>query len=227
MHLNNSSLHYQVMRHIVDTGRAPGISELLDVFGVAEDAMIAALKELQDYHGVVLHPVSSEIWVMHPFSTAPTNFWLESKSGGWWGNCAWCSLGAAALLDRDLTITTTLGTESRQAVVEIRDGQILNKNIFIHFPVPMVRAWENVTYTCSTMLMFDAEDDIGDWCGRHGMDKGDVQPIDKVWEFSKVWYGNHLKADWVKWTVDEAKAIFERFGLLHPVWDMPSSKGRF
>ena len=91
----------------------------------------------------------------------------------------------------------------------------------------MVKAWDNVTYTCSTMLMFESESDIENWCDRHGMDKGDVQPISKIWEFSKIWYGNHLNAEWVKWTVDEAREIFERFGLTNPVWDMPSSEGRF
>ncbi len=227
MLLNNSSLHHHILKHIVDKGRAPKIKEMLDIFEASKDTLISALKQLEDYHGVVLHPVSFEVWVMHPFSTAPTNFWIESETGSWWGNCAWCSLGAAGLLKQDLTITTTLGGESKQVVIEIRDGEVVNDNIYIHFPVPMVKAWDNVTYTCSTMLMFESEDDIGSWCDRHGIEKGDVQPIDKVWEFSKIWYENHMKTDWVKWTVDEARQIFERFGLTNPVWQMPSNEERF
>lgn len=215
------------MKYIVDEGRAPKISEMIYTFGVSRADLIKSLKELQEHHGVVLHPASSEVWVMHPFSTAPTNFWIESESGSWWGNCAWCSLGAAALLNRDLTITTTLGGESKQVVIKIKGGQITNKNLFIHFPITMVKAWENVTYTCSTMLMFESEADVDNWCQRHGMEKGDVQPINKVWEFSKVWYGNHLKPDWVKWTVNEAKEIFERFKLVNPIWNMPSNGDRF
>ncbi|MCU7798292.1 MAG: alkylmercury lyase family protein [Candidatus Thiodiazotropha sp. (ex Myrtea spinifera)] len=227
MDLTNSSLHYHIMKKIVDEGKAPTVTELSVAFGVEKIELVKSLNELQDYHGVVLHPVSSEIWVMHPFSTAPTNFWIESKKGSWWGNCAWCSLGAAALIDCDLTITTTLGGESKQIVIEIKNGQIINRNIFIHFPIPMVKAWENVTYTCSTMLMFESEVDIDSWCGRHGIKKGDVQPLNNVWEFSKIWYGNHLNPDWVKWTVDEAKEIFERFELSNPIWHMPSNGDRF
>ena len=227
MDLSNSSLHHYIMKHIVDKGRSPKIAEMFDAFGVSKDEMIVALKTLQDYHGVVLHPVSSEVWIMHPFSTAPTNFWIESGNGSWWGNCAWCSLGAAALLDRDLTITTTLGAESKQVVVEIKDGKVINQNLFIHFPIPMVKAWENVTYTCSAMLMFESESDIENWCERHGMEKGDIQPINNVWEFSKVWYGNHLNPHWMKWSVNEAQEIFARFKLVSPIWNMPSSGGRF
>ncbi|UTW45432.1 alkylmercury lyase family protein [bacterium SCSIO 12696] len=215
------------MKHIVDEGKAPEIATMAIDFGVSTGDMVQALKALQDYHGVVLHPVSSEVWVMHPFSTAPTNFWIKSDTESWWGNCAWCSLGAAALLDRDLTITTTLGSESKQVVIEVKGGQITQQNLFIHFPVPMIKAWENVAYTCSTMLMFESESDIDDWCERHGIAKGDVQPINKIWEFSKVWYGSHLNPDWVKWSVDEAKEIFAQFKLDHSIWNMPSDAGRF
>ncbi|QPB83209.1 hypothetical protein CWC22_009495 [Pseudoalteromonas rubra] len=227
MRLNNSSLHYYIMKHIIDKGNAPKVAEMAGVFKVATDEMITALKALQDYHGVVLHPESSEVWVMHPFSCAPTNFWIESDGGSWWGNCAWCALGAAALLDKDLTITTNLGAESRQVTIEIRAGKVMNENLFIHFPIPMIEAWDNVIYTCSTMLVFESESDIESWCERHCMEKGDVQPINKVWEFSKVWYGNHLSPNWMKWSVDEAKEIFARFNLVNLVWDMPSNNSRF
>jgi len=215
------------MRHIIEFGTAPKIDDISQLFHRGRNEVIEALIELEKYHGVVLHPKSSEVWVMHPFSTAPTNFWIASKNGSWWGNCAWCSLGAAALIDTDLTITTTLGGESKQVVIEIKDGKIQNKNLFIHFPVPMINAWDNVTFTCSTMLIFETLTEIESWCKRHAINIGDVQSIDKVWEFSKVWYGNHLDQNWIKWTVDEAKEIFQRFELTNSIWDMPSDTGRF
>lgn len=227
MDLNNSSLHHCMVKHIIDVGRAPSIVELSRTFNASVGDVQNALIALQEYHGVVLHPVSLEVWVMHPFSMAPTNFWIEAEDGGWWGNCAWCSLGAAALLDRDLTITTSLGGESKRVIIDIRNGQISNKDLYIHFPIPMSKAWENVTYTCSTMLMFESESDIADWCRRHGMSIGDIQPMENVWEFSKVWYGNHLNRHWVKWSVNQAREMFARFNLDHSIWHLPSDKGRF
>ena len=215
------------MQHIIDVGYAPKISEIANHFEVSSESVVTVLNELQDYHGIVLHPNTNEVWVMHPFSNAPTNFWVQSKSGCWWGNCAWCSLGAAALLNEDLSITTTLGAEVKQVVVKVKDGIIQNSNLYIHFPVPMMEAWNNVTFTCSTMLMFESESEVHLWCERHGMKKGDVQPIQKIWDFSKVWYGNHLNPDWVKWTVIEAKQIFKRFGLVSDIWAMPESVSRF
>ena len=41
--------------------------------------------------------------------------------------------------------------------IAIRDGKIVESNYYIHFPIPMQNAWDNVIYTCSTMLLFENE----------------------------------------------------------------------
>ncbi|WP_348772406.1 alkylmercury lyase family protein [Pseudoalteromonas luteoviolacea] len=225
--LNNSTLHFSIMKSFVETGMAPKVEQLATAFNCSTEEIIAALKALEDIHGVVLHPHSSEVWVMHPFSTAPTNFYIESGERSWWGNCAWCSLGAAFLLDRDLTITTTLGAQSQQVIIEVKNGQLTPTNLYVHFPIPMQAAWDNVIYTCSTMLLFESQAQIDKWCQRHQINKGDVQPIEHVWEFAKVWYGNHLNPEWEKWSLAEAKTIFDRFNLTHDIWSLPCENKQF
>ena len=223
----NSTLHYEIVKHIVEKGYAPKVKELVDLLRISEEDTITALKNLQEYHGVVLHPKSHEVWVIHPFSLAPTNFLVSSASGEWWGNCAWCSLGVAALLNQDVTIRTTIGANGHQVSIHIRDGKIVEPDYYIHFPIPMQNAWDNVIYTCSTMLLFENEHQIDTWCRRHNIPKGDVQPIQQIWEFSKTWYGNHLNPDWKKWTAEEAAQIFEKFGLVSETWKIPVSDTRF
>jgi hypothetical protein len=51
--------------------------------------------------------------------------------------------------------------------------------------------------------------------------------VAKVWEFAKAWYGQHLDEDWTKWSTAEAKALFERFDLRGPPWDIPQVASRF
>ncbi len=227
MPLNHSTLHHRIMQSFVDTGTAPTVDELAQAFAVSRAELTTALEHLQDYHGVVLHPTSKEVWVMHPFSAAPTNFFIQADTCCWWGNCAWCSMGAAALLQRDLTIFTTAGAESKQLVIKVKDGDIDHQDLLVHFPIPMQRAWDNVTYTCSNMLLFETEQDIIAWCKRHRMPLGDIQPLQRIWQFSKVWYGNHLRPDWHKWSLDEARAMFQQFGLTGPIWQLPQQTGRF
>lgn len=225
--VTNSNLHYTILKGIIDNGYAPSIKTLSDKLKVEEVAITKGLFELEAYHGVVLHPNEPKVWVIHPFSLAPTNFYVESNKGEWWGNCAWCSLGIAALLKTNLKITTTIGGETKQIVINIINGEIVEKEYFVHFPIAMKNAWDNVIYTCSNMLIFENEQQVEKWSRQHQISKGDIQPIDKIWQFSKKWYGNHLNPEWTKWTVEEAKQLFEEFGLNHKIWHLSDSKERF
>jgi Alkylmercury lyase len=225
--ITNALLHYTILKHIIDEGFAPDL-ETLSVLLKADPVEVQQqLYALQDYHGIVLHPNNSKIWVIHPFSLAPTNFFVRSAKGEWWGNCAWCSLGVAALLKEDLTISTNLGAHDEQVIIHIINGEVREKNLLVHFPIPMKNAWDNVIYTCSNMLVFKDEEQIDQWTKRHHIPKGDIQPITNVWEFSKKWYGNHLNPDWEKWTMQEAKDIFLKFSLTGRIWDIETSASRF
>ena len=225
--ISNSTLHYTILRHIIDTGFAPDVPTIGNILGTGTQEIVDGLNALQEYHGVVLHPNEPKVWVIHPFSLAPTNFLVKSKSGIWWGNCAWCSLGIAALLREDASITTRIAAYDKQVVIHIRDGDIREKDLCIHFPIPMKNAWDNVIYTCSNMLVFENETQVDEWSKRHNVPKGDIQPISKIWAFSREWYGNHLSPQWVKWTMQEAREMFAKHNLSGPTWDLETSGKRF
>lgn len=225
--IDNGRLHSEILKHIIKFGYAPDCEEISRIFECNQDVTVKSLISLQEYHGVVLHPNEVKIWVIHPFSLAPTNFVIKSKSGIWWGNCAWCSLGAAAILNEDVTITTNIGAYDEQVVLTINDGKLANDDLYIHFPISMKNAWNNVIFTCSNMLVFRNEIQINEWTKRHNIPKGDIQPIQNIWNFSKVWYGKHLNYDWKKWTTKEAKELFEKFELKGNTWDLDISGTRF
>lgn len=227
MLLDPGTLHYVLVQQILERGSAPSIEELVHNFDTPREDVSAALHALAEDHGVVLHPNSDEIWIIHPFSTAPTNFIVRSGQMEWWGNCAWCSLGIAELAGGTATITTTLGTAGRQVIVAIERGMLLDKNYVIHFPIPMTRAWDNVVYTCSMMLLFETEADVDIWCARHRKPKGDVRPLEQIWTFAQEWYGRHADPNWRKWTSDEAAAMFHRHRLTGPIWEIAATKDRF
>lgn len=222
-----AALHHAILRHLVDQGTAPSLAHLTQQFSTDTATMTQALRALEADHGVVLHPHTPEVWIAHPFATAPTPFVVRQGDRLWWGNCAWCSLGVAALLGGDgVQIQTTLGAEGQPVTVHIDDHQV-REDLWVHFPIPMARAWDNVSFTCSTMLLFDSEAAVDAWAARHALPRGDVQPIGKVYEFARVWYGRHLDEDWRKWTTQEAQAIFDRFGFTGPIWQLAASQERF
>ncbi|MHB1543731.1 MAG: organomercurial lyase [Gammaproteobacteria bacterium] len=150
--INSATLHRAILQHLVDHGFAPSRLALAQRFGVDADAEVVAgaLHMLQGMHGVVLHPHVPEVWIAHPFSTAPTPFTVRHDTRVWWGNCAWCSLGVAALLGgNDVKIQTTLGAEGQPVTIHVDNGRV-REELWVHFPIPMTHAWDNVVYTCST-----------------------------------------------------------------------------
>lgn len=225
--MNNASLHAAIIAFFLERQRAPSVSELAAHFRCDQVQARAALKALADYHGVVLHPGSDEIWVAHPFSAAPTTCVVRSGARAWWGNCAWCSLGLAHLAGGTATIETRLGAIGEPVTVRIEHGNILDTDFVVHFPIPMRNAWDNVIYTCSVMLLFRDEPEVDAWCASRGIPKGDVRPIAQISAFAAEWYGRHAAPDWTKWSVDEAIGLFRRHGLSGPVWTLPSADGRF
>lgn len=91
----------------------------------------------------------------------------------------------------------------------------------------MKDAWTNVIYTCSNMLIFQNELQVDHWSQKHNIPKGNCQPMAKIWEFSKQWYGDHLNPQWRKWTKAEAKEMFKKYKLSGDVWDLGDSDERF
>ncbi len=225
--LSNSSLHEAIISFFLRFQRPPKMSELSAVLGCGLEEVRTGLRALADYHGVVLQPATDEVWIAHPFSAAPTSCVVHAGAKKWWGNCAWCSLGVAHLSGGSADIETRLGGIEEAVTIRIREGVLLDKDFVVHFPIPMQRAWDNVIYTCSVMLMFRDEAQVDRWCVERGIAKGDVRPIEQVWAFAAEWYARHANPDWQKWSVSEAAAIFKRHGLSGPIWALPEETGRF
>lgn len=220
-------LHAFLLRTIVERGFAPRVEEMAVAWSVSEEWVRARLRALAEQHGVVLHPRSDEVWVVHPFSTSPALFAVWAGREVWWASCAWCAMGVAALIGRDCRLTSTLGGHGERVDLEVREGEITPDDLLIHFPVPMARAWDNVVHTCSTMLLFTDEAEIDRWCARHGFERGDVRRVGDFWPFAREWYGGHLSEAWTKVSLGRARELFERHGLDGPIWSLDEGGERF
>ncbi|MBD0294044.1 MAG: hypothetical protein ICV84_02415, partial [Flavisolibacter sp.] len=72
--VTNGNLHYTILKYIIDNGFAPDVETLSEMLKAKGSEVEQGLYALQEYHGVVLHPNEPKVWVIHPFSLAPTNF---------------------------------------------------------------------------------------------------------------------------------------------------------
>lgn len=222
----DSLVHHALVRGLLDHGRLPPRPALAEKIGVALTEFDASLQRLHDTHGLVLHPQSTETWVIHPFTTSPTLTWVQQGTRGWWAPCLWCGLGIANLVGGDVTIHTRLGGESEDIDIQVHDGEIGgDRDLWVHFPEPPRLAWGNVHHFCSRLLPFRAATDVGPWAERHGLPLGAVLPASQLASLARAWYGKHANADWRKWTVREAAEIFRGAGLEGPFWSLDTREG--
>ncbi|MEM7371751.1 MAG: alkylmercury lyase family protein [Bacteroidota bacterium] len=213
-------LRYYINRFIFEHGFAPSVAELAGIDNCSEKEVQHGLEELVANHAIVLHPGSHKIWVAHPFALFPTLFWVESEHQSWYGNCSWCSFGVAALVGDKVRIHTKLNGTIDPLIIHIREGNVQEAELVVHFPVPAKRFWDNVVYTCANMLTFESEEAVDQWCRQHRVPKGEIKPISHVWELARKWYGNYLSPDWTRKSDSVAEAIFQEVGFTSDFWKL-------
>ena len=217
------TLHYLMIKHVIETGHAPDVTQLATLAHLSQPKTEEGLKELARMHGVILVPNSLQVWSLHPFALMPTRFWVTAKQGGWWANCAWCSLAIGAALQTDITISTGDGAEGEPLEIRIENGRSSRPGAVMHFPYPPARWWDNPYCPCGNILFFSSAEKIDPWCVRHGHPLGAVLTMEKGIALAQAWFGDYASPNWRRKTPDQARAIFEKLSLNPQFWNMPGS----
>jgi hypothetical protein len=68
------------------------------------------------------------------------------------------------------------------------------------------------------MLLFRSEEDVVDWCERHGRAPGAVLGAAQLWELAQRWYGDRLDRGWRPRTAEASQAVFTALGLTGEFW---------
>jgi hypothetical protein len=70
------------------------------------------------------------------------------------------------------------------------------------------------------MLLFRAEEHIDRWCSQWNQPRGATLSIQQAWELARAWYGNKMRRDWRRATLEETEALLARIGLTGPFWSL-------
>ena len=157
---------------------------------------------------------------MHPFALSPGSCWVEIAHRGWWANCLYCGLGIAAAVGGDAEISTRIGGEREQVVVQIRNGAVQERDLLFHLSTPPRHWWDNVIHAFASFQPFRSEEEIDRWCTRHALPRGAVVPLPQLWEFARDWYGAYLEEPWRKRSAQDAEQLFRRHGFTSPFWSL-------
>jgi len=69
------------------------------------------------------------------------------------------------------------------------------------------------------MLLFWSEEHVEKWCKDWNLPKGEVIPLNQLWQLAKAWYSpDRREPEWRRKTVDEIEALFTEIGFTSPFW---------
>jgi hypothetical protein len=214
----DQTLRGTLTRAIAELGHAPSTTELAARAQLSIEATEAGLQRLHETHSLLLHPNSTQPWVVHPFALSPGSCWVQTPTLGYWANCLYCAFGIAAALRVDATISTRLGGEATPVTYAITNASPPSSSDVFHLSTAAARWWDNVIHACASFQPFTSIDDIDPWCTRHALPRGHVMTLAELWAFASDWYGAYVHARWRKRTVDEVRAVFAKHGLVGDFW---------
>lgn len=68
------------------------------------------------------------------------------------------------------------------------------------------------------MLLFRSGEGIDRWAEARRLMRGESLSLKRIWELSKLWYGERLDPNYRGRSAAEAEAIFRRVGLTSSFW---------
>jgi len=213
-------IRQHVYESFVGHGHPPTLQEMAGKARAEAQQVVRALVHLEQERALIVSPARDRVLVAPPFSAVPTPFWVETSNGSWWGNCAWESLGIAALLNADCVIRTSSGAEGQPLEVHTTNGQVVDSGAVLHIPVPAAQWWDDIRFTCATIMFFTSEEEVRLWSARHDIPLGSVLRLNQAWSLAGDWFSGRLEREWSRLTPEEAEKSFRRAGLSGGFWSL-------
>ena len=132
----------------VSTGNAPTPAQTASELDLSEGEAQDAYRRLHDAHALVLHPGTTGIRMLNPFSAVETPHRVEAGGSSWFANCAWDALGIPAALHVDGVVRSACADCGEPLELEVREGTLVRgADLLVHFVVPARRWWDDIAFT--------------------------------------------------------------------------------
>jgi hypothetical protein len=136
-----------IYQRFARTGEAPVLAEVAASVGVTEFKVRTALERLYAAHEIAPLPSGGGVWMANPFSALATDYRVETPHMACYANCAWDSLGVAALLESDARVATRCAQSGEALEYLVQDGALVQGDGVIHLVTPVRDAWVDIGFT--------------------------------------------------------------------------------
>jgi hypothetical protein len=132
----------------VANARPPSIAEMARKFNISNDEIRDAYNRLNAAHHIFLEPGTDTIRMAHPLSAVITDYRVQVDNRWLYANCAWDSLGIAAMCHTDAHMEATLPLSRETVTYRIQDGELMaNANWLVHFALPVRQWYDDLIHT--------------------------------------------------------------------------------
>lgn len=128
------------------TARVPQPPDISRALGRSETDVRAALHELAVAKVLILAPNDGNIWAANPFCAVPSGIRVAAAGKQYWGICIWDALGIAAAIGSDAVVTAPCGDCGVSMTLEVRDGELVQREGVVHFAIPAHHWWDNIGF---------------------------------------------------------------------------------
>jgi len=202
-------------------GRPPSTPELAARFGVGEDEVDAAVRELAAARHVALDG-AGRIVMAHPFSDVPLGFSVMGASTLWWGGCAWDWFAMVHLLtwEPSLLVATRCPACGTPHAWDVDRQAPPPGEQVAHFLVPAAHMWDDVVHTCGHQRIFCDDACVDAWLARTGNARGYVMDLPTLWRFASDWYTGRLDRGYTRREPAASADYLRSVGLSGPFWGL-------
>jgi hypothetical protein len=137
-----------IYEFFVANGRAPTTTETAQHFNVGENEASNAYRRLHDAHQIMLEAGTHEIRMANPLSAVVTDYRVQVNDVWLYANCAWDTVGIAAMCAADTLIEATLPLSRETVTYRVVNGQLQADEVFqVHIALPVRQWYDNLIHT--------------------------------------------------------------------------------
>lgn len=141
-------LRSTIYSHWLDKGVPPNIEDLALIIDTTPQAIQASLERLNSAHQLFLDPQTRHLRMANPLSAIPTDYRVKVGQHWLYANCAWDTLGIAAMVGQDVTIEATLPLSKEAVTYQVQsDKLIADDNLIVHFSLPIKQWYDDLIHT--------------------------------------------------------------------------------
>jgi hypothetical protein len=141
-------IRHRIYSALAQGAPGPTTSTLAAALGVPARDVRESLERLHAAHLLVLDVETREVRMAPPFSNVPSAYHVEGQDTSRNANCAWDALALTRLLRlREARIVDQGGDGREGRVLNVAEGELVERDGVISVPWPAWRWWEDIVFT--------------------------------------------------------------------------------